>query len=453
MKTMRYEDFDLLIEPAGEHYKARVLNSPAGQARVEFSLPAHKAELENLIKALDYYRHYVLSTNAVQEPPAKEVIKDFGSKLFQALFTGEMLSCLRTSIDSAEQRGAGLRLRLRLTDAPALAALPWEYLRLPALNRFLALSTETPIVRYLDLPERIPALAVQPPLRILVMLSSPFGYPPLNVEHEWENLREALGDLEKRGLVILERLPEATLTALQRQLRRQEYHIFHFIGHGIFDEATREYGVVLEDQNETSRLVSAQLLGTLLHDERQLRLVVLNACEGSRQSPADPFAGTAQTLVQQGLPAVIAMQFEISDDAAITFAREFYSALADGYPIDATLAEARKAILAQGNEVEWAAPVLYMRSPDGMIFDISMAPPPTPALVSEKRRRLEQQLAGLQPEWNLRSEKIKRLRAAFAVETGAAEKFKIEQQLQEEETALARLDPQIAALEAALQKN
>ena len=40
------------------------------------------------------------------------------------------------------------------------------------------------------------------------------------------------------------------------------------------------------------------------------------------------------------------MQLEITDDAAITFACELYAALADGYAIDAALAEARKAIFA-----------------------------------------------------------------------------------------------------------
>jgi hypothetical protein len=55
--------------------------------------------------------------------------------------------------------------------------------------------------------------------------------------------------------------------------------------------------------------------------------------------------------VQQGVPAVIAMQFEITDEAAITFAEEFYSATADGYPVDAALAAARKAIFAAGNDI------------------------------------------------------------------------------------------------------
>jgi hypothetical protein len=64
------------------------------------------------------------------------------------------------------------------------------------------------------------------------------------------------------------------------------------------------------------------------------------------------------------------MQFEITDEAAITFAQEFYGAVADGYPVDAALAEARKAIFTQGNGLEWGTPVLYLRAPDGRVFDV-----------------------------------------------------------------------------------
>ena len=64
------------------------------------------------------------------------------------------------------------------------------------------------------------------------------------------------------------------------------------------------------------------------------------------------------------------MQLEITDRAAITFACELYAALADGYAVDAALAEARKAIFADDNEVEWGTPVLFMRVPDGRIFDV-----------------------------------------------------------------------------------
>ncbi len=290
-----------------------------------------------------------------------------------------------------------------------MADLPWEYLYNPALNRFLVLSAETPLVRYLDLPERIRPLAVKPPLRVLVMISSPSDHPPLDVEGEWAKLKEALGDLEQRGLVALERLEEATLAALQRRLRRGEYHIFHFIGHGGFDERAQDGVLLLEGEHGRGRSVSGQDLGTLLHDERTLRLAILNACEGARTSRSDPFVGTAQSLVQQGIPAVIAMQFEITDEAAITLAHEFYAAVADGYPVDAALAEARKAIFAQGNDVEWGTPVLYMRAPDGRIFDIER--------VSEEKRRSarvgalyrEAQAAMAGEDWAAAAEKLQAL--------------------------------------------
>jgi hypothetical protein len=160
------------------------------------------------------------------------------------------------------------------------------------------------------------------------------------------------------------------LSALQRKLRKSQYHILHFIGHGEFDQNLQEGVLLLEDDQHRGHRVSSQYLGMLLHDHESLRVAILNACEGARTSRLDPFAGTAQTLVQQGIPAVIAMQFEIADDVASTFAHEFYGALADAYPIDAALTEARKAIFADGRDVEWGTPVLYLRAPDGRIFDV-----------------------------------------------------------------------------------
>jgi formylglycine-generating enzyme required for sulfatase activity len=89
--------------------------------------------------------------------------------------------------------------------------------------------------------------------------------------------------------------------------------------------------------------------------------------------------GVATTLVRQGIPSVVAMQFEITDAAAITFAGEFYAALSEGFPVDAAVAEARKAIYAMPNDVEWGTPVLYMRSPDGVLFNLT----PKPAAAQE----------------------------------------------------------------------
>jgi hypothetical protein len=373
-----YLDFDLQIQRTPEGYRAQVLTSPAGQAAASFALPFSDLELENFLLRVGRPRG---GTRRIDSPEVRAA-KTFGERLFSSVFSGDVRGCLRSSTDEAGRQGAGLRIRLRLTEVPELADLPWEYLYNPGLNRFVALSAETPFVRYLDLPERIRALNVMPPLRVLVMISSPSDYPRLDVEQEWSKLQESVVDLARNKLVILERLENATLSELQRRLRRGEYHIFHFIGHGGFDQALQDGLLILENDHQRGRPVSGQDLGTLLHDHRALRLAVLNACEGARTARTDPFAGTAQSLVQQGLPAVIAMQFEITDEAAITFAHEFYAAVADGYPVDAAVAEARKAIFAAGNGLEWGTPVLYLRAADGMIFTVQHAA--APAQVADK---------------------------------------------------------------------
>jgi tetratricopeptide (TPR) repeat protein len=317
-----------------------------------------------------------------------DTAKRFGEKLYAALFSADVRSALQSSLDQARRNGeagnerVGVRLRLRLSDVPELSGVPWEYIYNPGLNRFLALSTETPLVRYLDMPERIRPLTVVAPLRVLVMVAAPSDYPRLDVRQEWFNLKMAVAPLQDAGLVQLDLLETATLTGLQRQLRRGDYHVFHFIGHGAFDRNAADGMLLLEDDEGRGRPVSGQDLALLLHDHSPLRLAVLNACEGALSAADDPFAGVAQSLVQGGLPAVVAMQFEITDRAAIVFAHEFYRALADGYPVDAGVTEARKVLLTEsrGTGLEWGTPVLYMRAPDGRIFDLQAPPQPRPTV-------------------------------------------------------------------------
>ncbi len=375
MAQLTFQDFDLLIVRAGAGYRSQVLNSPAGQASANFDLPFSDLELENLILHVGRTRRGMRRIDS----PEMQAAKDFGGKLFDAVFEGDVRACLRSSLDEANQQGVGLRLRLRLSGAPELEDIPWEFLYNPSLNRFLALSAKTPLVRYLDLPEAIRPLAVKPPLRVLVLIATPTDFEPLDVNQEMEKLSSALSELQARGLVTLTRLQEMTLGGLQEELRHGTYHVFHFIGHGGFDQQTQDGVLIFEDDQRRGRRVSGQDLGVVLQDYAPLRLAILNACEGARSSRSDPFSGVAQSLVQQSLPAVIAMQFEITDQAAITFARSFFRALADSYPVDAALSEARKTIFAAGNDIEWGTPVLYLRAPDGKIFDVAQLPPSAPA--------------------------------------------------------------------------
>jgi Uncharacterized protein conserved in bacteria len=366
-----YLDFDVLIEHAAQGYRAKVLDSPTGQAAADFSLPFSAQDMEifllRLTRSLSEARRRVRRL----ESQERELVKGFGGQLFQAMFSGAVLAALESSLNEAFRKDAGLRIRLRLTDTPELADVPWEFLFNPGANRFLNLAPDTPLIRYLDLPMPVRPITVNPPLRVLVMISSPTDFPQLDVGAEWDRLNAALAEVVERGLVTITRLPSASLAGLQRPLRLEKYHIFHFIGHGGFDEHAQDGALALEDAQGRAHLVSGQDLGVMLSTQHSLRLVVLNACEGARAATSDPFAGVAQSLVQQGIPAVIAMQFEITDEAAITFAEELYAAIADGYSVDAALGEARRAIFASGNDVEWATPVLYTRSANGQLFRLT----------------------------------------------------------------------------------
>jgi hypothetical protein len=299
------------------------------------------------------------------------------------LFTGGLRDLYRDSYAQSQAENRGLRLKLALAQAPELADIPWEYLYSPPM--FLSVSQFTPIVRYLDLPRSRPPLAVEPPLRVLAMISAPIDVAALDVDQERDKVERAVRHLSEQGLVQITWLEDATLRMLQRELQRGPYHVFHFVGHGVYDSAVGESVLLFEDEGERGRPISGSQLGTILADHHSLRLAVLNACEGARTSRDDPFAGVAASLVQYELPAVIAMQFEITDVAAITFAEELYSALVNGLPIDAALAEARKAIYADGNDIEWATPVLFMRAKDGRLFDL--APHAAPVRTPEQASR------------------------------------------------------------------
>jgi predicted Ser/Thr protein kinase len=369
-----YLDFDLLIEQGEESCQARVLNSPAGSAEQEFRLPFDARDLESFFLRIKGMGQRVRRIDS----PEMAQIKQFGGTLFDLVFDGQVLACLGRSLDAAKG-AAGIRIRLRTQDrsesaSVPLSALPWEFLYDRSSNAFLTLSDRSPLVRYPELALPVEPLEVTPPLRILAMVSSPGGFPDLDVDREWEKIEEAMAELRDRDLAVVHRLEPPTLKALQRQLLRAgPYHIFHFVGHGRFNERTEDGELLLETLEGKAERVGGELIKVMLARHSSLRLVVLNACEGARASAEDPFSGTAQTLVQGGVPAVIAMQQEITDRAAIEFSEEFYAALAYGYPVDRAVIEGRIAVYTRVSSVEWAIPVLYMRSPDGRIFNLAEA--------------------------------------------------------------------------------
>src|SRR4051794_6785169 len=361
---LHYDRLVIRIEPgaAPERYEV-FIEGEGGEGHGHFDLPFRALDIENFVLRMSRGR----GTRRAGTSEANRA-KAFGHELFTALFQGEVRDVYRSCLADARRQNRGLRVTLALTKVPELMDVPWEYLY--DEPDFLAVSEWTPVVRYLDVARARPPLAVNPPLRVLGMISDVADMPTLDVEGERARLERALRPLRSQGRVEVHWTQAATLDCLLRKLHYGDFHVLHFVGHGAYDEMREDGVLLLEGPDGRSQDITGERLGTILQDHHSLRLVVLNACEGARNSQTDPFAGVAASLVRRGIPAVVAMQFEISDDAALTFAAYFYEALAQGDPVDGAVAHARLGIFASGNDVEWGTPVLFLRSTDGRAFEL-----------------------------------------------------------------------------------
>jgi CHAT domain-containing protein len=354
---MQYIDFDLDIGPGdGREYPLRV-RSQAGETPGKLNLPVDVAKFARSFESLR---------------DAQEV-QDLGKQLFELLIDEEVRS--RYDVSRYQAREQGLRLLLRIAD-PELAQLPWEFLYDEREQDFVCFADNTSIVRYLEVAEARDSLAASPPVRVLGMVASPSDLPPLNVAQEQQRVSEALGNLPDVELVWLE---GQTWRDLEAAMQQGPWHVFHFIGHGGFDREHEEGYIALvnDDERGESYQLSATLLARVLASHSPLRLVLLNSCQGAQGSRQNLFSSMAATLVRRGLPAVVAMQYVISDRAAIEFSHTFYQKLAEGQSIDTAMLHARRSVssaLGAQRNVEWGVPVLFLRSLDAVLFEGAAQP-------------------------------------------------------------------------------
>ena len=203
-------DFDLRIRPAGAgttRYTAYVANSPAGNAETVFDLPITEMELENFLLKIGQPRRPV--RRGASRAPMWDLAKSFGSGLFDAVFADEV-ACV-PALERGPRSSAG---------PPAASAAPDER-RADPLRSAVGVPVRPPAQ---PLPGIVPGHPGDPgdgsapihvdqvpisPLRILVVISSPSGYPKLDTDREWTMLRSALADLVDSGSVVLERLERA----------------------------------------------------------------------------------------------------------------------------------------------------------------------------------------------------------------------------------------------------
>jgi hypothetical protein len=305
--------------------------------------------------------------------------RDLGGRLFAALFGGAGGAVLDGLIRRQRDQGGGVCLRLRL--GGHARALPWEFMFRADWNAYVGAAIESPLVRFLDTPKPIAEFCVRLPLRMLVLAPAAgwraAGTGPDAQEDRRLDARAEIGDLRKLAgelagaleLTVLEN--DVSFDRVCELLLEQNFEVVHFIGHGSFNgefarlQFDREGGG--EEPVDEGRL--AQLFSNL----PAVKLVFLNACESAAVANLDAVHGLAPRLVQQGVPAVVAMQYEIQDAAAIGFARAFYHSLFRGSErgrVDVATNLARSRLAGEyADQREFAAPVLYTRVPAGVLFD------------------------------------------------------------------------------------
>ncbi len=249
-----------------------------------------------------------------------------GGLLFEWAFPSPIRTQLRVAWDRAERAGEGLRLRLSI-DPPELAVWPWELLHDTDRRYTFATSASTPLVRFYDQTDRFGAVTdpgTELPIELLLVLPTARD---LNLALERSNVEQVAHASE--GMLRVRVLEGGVTRAdLADALLLGNYRILHFGGHGGFIDGRGYLG--LNEPDGAADWLDGEALGRLLLNYRSVRLAVLNACDAGQADDSRALAGLAPQLVAAGIPAVVAMQFPITDKAAATFAREFYKRLCVG---------------------------------------------------------------------------------------------------------------------------
>jgi CHAT domain-containing protein len=151
------------------------------------------------------------------------------------------------------------------------------------------------------------------------------------------------------------------------------------MAHGRFDADEGGAVALLDDELDAARWVDDRLFADLIAQGRTVpRLFVLHLCEGGAVDFDESFAGVAPQLIRTLVPAVVAMQYPITNGAAARFIKAFYGHIAAGQSVDDAAQRARFTLsISGGSGVAWqdfGIPVIYLRSRDAVLD-----PAPAPA--------------------------------------------------------------------------
>lgn len=313
-----------------------------------------------------------------------EEVKALGEALFNALFDPVLRQDFVSFYNQAvHTEGKLLRIEMDIDEQalPDVAALPWEFMRLPKdANLGILWVGSTPDLIFSRrrsqwfVPNPI-QLEAGEKLRIAVAVSAPEDLGPVQYEKVVQGL-EKLVEKQPNMVELLPVLTQANALSLD-ELLAQDPHILHFIGHGrLQEEGDSAEGQIAftDDIFGEAEWVDADFFADLLNTHRP-GVVLMQACEGGMASASQAFVGVASRIVQQNIPVVVAMQYEVSNMTAVRFALKFYQEMAEGSPVDRAAQNGRRAVAlkTQYKGRDFATPVLFMRVEDGQLFQYAGA--------------------------------------------------------------------------------
>jgi hypothetical protein len=355
-----------------------------------------------------------------------------GGRLWSGLLAGEVGELLA----SLRRTEGGARFLYRLCLPPELEPLPWEALY---SERDLGFLSSHPLHVVLRNPPATLDVAHPPPpldgrLRLLAVVPSGAG---LDTERELQNLERTVGKLG--DLVELVRLAgRVSPDQLGEALARRRWDVLHFSGHGEVTESGRTNIRLNSDGSWDGDLwMDGEVFGHLFLGTG-VRLAVLNCCLGATASSRRSLSGLGHFLLRSGVPAVVAMRYEVPDAVAVRFSGRFYQEPLNGREpgrIDLAVEAARESIFRHQSEDQvrdFVTPALYAVPGGERLFErvledrreatqpASPTPPPVPPPVRPRNRAVE-----------LWQEKLDFLLEQEALLVDPAQKFALRKQIEE----------------------
>ena len=319
------------------------------------------------------WSNYVTKIEQTIFVPDEELLIAAGGHLFKQVMQEDVRDLwIQARSDLDQHHIYGLRLRLAL-HPPAVAALPWESLYDPDRNQAFAANGRTPVVRVENLHRFIgPPRALQctGPLKVLLAApEDPMG--EIDAKAEIDGVKQVLNRFSSDKVQVSTLTGRFSIIDLRREIDARQPDLLHVITHG------NPQGIGLWHRDRPTIVSSASIRATLERTP-SVKLVFLNACLAGMSSDTRRFRNVAAQVLQAGLPAVIAMQFDIRDDAAIEFAQFLYEELVTGNcpgAIDAAVALARTSLYALNpGDFSYGTPVLWLNADNGIVFAPHLPP-------------------------------------------------------------------------------